>query len=145
MSKIRVMVVDDTSDDLMLFQRAVSKNDTLREIKLVEVRSAESALAEIAMPNVLPDLLFVDLHLGIMSGLDLLKELKASERTRHIPVIITSRNEGSVSIMDAMREGASSYVFKDFDDEDYYSNLRAIIVYWVDYHKVPNNRKVVPL
>jgi len=144
MSQVRVMVVDDTSDDLMLFQRAVNQNDTVKEIKLTEVRSAEAALRKLAAPSQLPDLIFLDLHLDLMSGLDLLKELKASKRTQHIPVIVTSGNEGDISIMEAVREGASSYIFKDFDFEEYYSTLRAVIVYWVDYNQIPTDPSIMP-
>jgi PleD family two-component response regulator len=145
MSPIHVMVIDDSSDDLMLFQRAVNKDDTVKEIKLTEVRSSESALKKLKSPSRPPDLIFLDLHLADISGVKLLKILKGSGRTMHIPVIVTTGNEGSVSIIEAMSEGASSYIFKDYDLEEYFSTLRAIIVYWVDYHQLPTNTGVIPI
>jgi len=134
------MVVDDTSDDLMLFQRAVNQGDTVREIKLTEARSAETALRKMALPSVVPDLIFLDLHLAELSGMDLLQMLKESERTRHVPVIILTGNENGALIKAAISEGASSYIFKDGDPEVYFSALRAVLVYWVDYHQVPPYR-----
>jgi CheY-like chemotaxis protein len=70
-----------------------------------------------------PDLVLLDLHLPDMHGSELLKRLRASERTQHIPVIVVSADATERQVQRLMASGAQAYLTKPLDVHEF---LRAV-------------------
>jgi DNA-binding response OmpR family regulator len=61
-----------------------------------------------------PDMIILDSMMPILTGLEVLRELKGSPETEHVPVIILSARKGQADIVEALRAGAADYLTKPF-------------------------------
>ena len=74
-----------------------------------------------------PDLILLDLILPKKDGFEVLKELKAEEQTKEIPVIVISVLEGSEDIQKAIEAGANSYLVKsDYTPEELVRKVKEV-------------------
>jgi CheY-like chemotaxis protein len=71
-----------------------------------------------------PDLVLLDWMMPGVDGMDALRSLKASGRTRHIPVVMLTALDGITEITVATYNGADGYVTKPFEMEDLLSLVR---------------------
>src|SRR5271170_5190059 len=95
-----IMLVEDSADDVELTLRAFQKSKVLNEI--VVIRDGVEALDYLfgtgahagPEPKAMPEVILLDLKLPKIGGLEVLRRLRAEERTRRIPVVVlTSSNE----------------------------------------------------
>jgi CheY-like chemotaxis protein len=70
-----------------------------------------------------PDLILLDLHLPDIPGWDVLVELKANERTRHIPAVVISADATSRQIEKLLGQGAHAYLTKPLDVDQFFRVL----------------------
>ncbi len=108
----KILIVDDEESILWVFKKALEK----RDLTVHTAESAQQALEKIERHDYL--LVFTDIFMEGMSGLDLLKELKM--RTPSPPVVVMTAQDTMNNTIEAMRQGAFDYVSKPFDLEDIY-------------------------
>jgi len=93
-----------------------------------EVRRAESvAGAREAIGQQLPDLVLLDWMLPDRSGVELLKDLRAAERTRAVPVIMLTARGSEADRVVGLDTGADDYVVKPFSPRELMSRMRAVL------------------
>jgi two-component system phosphate regulon response regulator PhoB len=91
------------------------------------VRRAESAsAAEAAIRRELPDLVILDWMLPDRSGIELLRDLRADERTRGVPVIMLTAKGAEADRIAGLDCGADDYVVKPFSPRELASRVRAV-------------------
>ena len=116
-----ILVIEDEPAIMELVAFACSANGHT-------VRRAESATkARYAIAESLPDLLILDWMLPDRSGIDLLRELRAEERTRGLPVIMLTAKGGESDRVTGLDAGADDYVVKPFSPRELMSRVRAVI------------------
>nr|MBN1228123.1 response regulator [Anaerolineae bacterium] len=76
-----------------------------------------------------PDLILLDVKLPNMSGIEVCQQLRADDRTGHIPVVLTTGYEPAASRVDALWAGAVDYVSKPFDGPDLLQRLKTILAH----------------
>ncbi len=126
-----VLLVEDTADDVMLTRRA------FRRCGLAEPDVASDGVAALAYLRGraagadLPALVLLDLKLPRLSGLELLRELRADPALRTVPVVVltSSRHEGDIAA--AYAAGANSYVVKPVEFAAFVEVVRAIDAFWL--------------
>jgi len=89
-----ILLVDDDEDDQFLFTDALAEID--RSIRLEIAFNGLDALAALHKAAVLPDVIFMDIYMPLMNGLDCLRRLKAIERLKNIPVVVLSATKGVI-------------------------------------------------
>lgn len=115
--KRRVLVVDDVAGIRMLISAALTDPGT-------EVLQASSGAAALLIAGEeLPDLIFLDLALPGMNGVEILRALRSEPRTRDIPVVIVTALGHSELAGQAARAGADGLIEKPFRP----AQLRAIL------------------
>lgn len=117
--KLRVMLVDDHA----LVRAAIRQAIAAADVETV----AEAATAEEAFhlaPQLLPDVLLVDIDLPGMNGLHLVRELAARLPDTRIVILTVSTSERD--LLDAMRYGARGYVTKDLSPEALLRTVRGV-------------------
>jgi CheY-like chemotaxis protein len=72
-----------------------------------------------------------------MGGLEVLKRLKTSERTRTIPVVVLTSSREESDLVESYRLGANSYIVKPVDFEQFMNAVRELGLYWVLLNTVP--------
>jgi two-component system, response regulator len=131
-----ILLVEDNPDDAELAARAFQKSGVKNEIALardgVEALDYLFATGPYAdRPPVRPDLVLLDLKLPRLGGLEVLQRLRASERTRHLPVVILTSSEQEQDIVQSYDLGANSYVRKPVDYGEFAEAARQLVSYWL--------------
>lgn len=115
----KILVVDDEESILWVFKKALEK----RDITVHTAESAQQALEKIQRHDYL--LVFTDIFMEGMSGLDLLTEIKSRQPSP--PVVVMTAQDTMNNTIEAMRQGAFDYVSKPFDLEDIYDLVDRVI------------------
>jgi len=108
---LTVLVVDDMKANRAVIGRRLEKLD----YHVTCVDSGRAALEQLA--ERLPDVLLLDYMMPQMNGIEVLRELRASPRTRELPVIMVTARAESEAIVEALAAGADDYVTKPIDFE----------------------------
>lgn len=90
------------------------------------VRAESVATAQAAIRGKLPDLVILDWMLPDRSGIDLMRELRADERTRALPVIMLTARSAESDRVSGLDAGADDYVVKPFSPRELMSRVRAV-------------------
>lgn len=109
LSQIKVLIVDDHPMTLILLGK-VLKQLGLKNIK--EAEDGKRALAMISIEDI--NLVFTDLDMPALSGLELIQELRQKEATRNLPVIVVSGESDQDKVFQALQAGADAFVVKPF-------------------------------
>lgn len=74
-----------------------------------------------------PDLLILDQMMPVVSGNDVIRRLKADERTREIPIIVLTARRGQDDVVNALQSGADDYITKPFMPEEVAQRVRSLL------------------
>lgn len=138
-----ILLVEDNPDDEELTLRALRKNNIGNEV--VVARDGESALDflfatgeyENRQDDSLPQVILLDLNLPKMNGLDVLRKIRAEEKTRLLPVVILTSSREDEDILNSYSLGANSYVRKPVDFSQFLEAVRTLGLFWLLMNEVP--------
>jgi len=136
---IEILLVEDNPGDVRLTTEALREARALNQLH-VAIDGVE-ALAFLrregrhtAAPR--PDLILLDLNLPKKSGREVLAEIKADTRLRHIPVVILTTSQAEQDIRESYRLQANAYVTKPVDLEQFFKVVQAIQEFWLEIVKL---------
>jgi two-component system response regulator len=132
-----ILLVEDNPDDEQLTLRAFRKNNLANEI--VVVHDGVEALDYLFGTgkhagrdlNVMPQVILLDIKLPKMDGLEVLRRLRANERTRLIPVVILTTSDEPHDRLQGYDLHANSFVRKPVEFEQFIEAIRQIGLYWL--------------
>lgn len=131
-----ILLVEDNPDDEALTLRALRRNNILNEV--VVARDGEQALKTLfgERPGgdgagALPELVLMDLKLPKIDGLEVLRRIRADERTRRLPVVILTSSREDADIVAGYDLGANSYIRKPVDYSQFVEAVRQLGLYWL--------------
>lgn len=124
---MKVLFIEDDMIESMKMQRAISKLQYKHT--LIEAKNGEEAL-EILNQGDLPDIIFLDLNMPRMSGIEFLSILKADERLKYLPTVILTTSENRTDLLECFKIGIAGYVIKPLKYEDYESKIKKVFDYW---------------
>jgi two-component system response regulator len=133
MTSRTILLVEDNPDDEALTLRAFKKSSIRNEV--VVMRDGAEALAYLFPGNgdaaPCPALMLLDLNLPKVGGLEVLRKMRADERTHLIPVVILTSSKLEEDILDSYRNGANAYVRKPVKFSDFAEAVRTLGVFWL--------------
>jgi two-component system response regulator len=138
-----ILLVEDNPDDELLALRALKKNGVLSEVVVardgVEALDYLFATGEYAGRDlsVMPQLILLDLKLPKIDGLEVLRRLRADERTRLLPVVILTSSKEMQDLLDGYGLGANSYVRKPVNFEQFVRAVEQLKLYWLSLNEAP--------
>jgi CheY-like chemotaxis protein len=126
-----ILLVEDNPKDEALTLRALKKNNIGNEV--VVARDGAAALDFLfgEVQRALPQLVLLDLKLPKVDGLDVLRRIRAEERTRLLPVVILTSSAEDRDRMQGYSLGANSYVRKPVDFSEFAEGVRQLGLYWL--------------
>ena len=138
-----IFLVEDNDDDAELaaraFKQAKVTNPLIRAKDGVDALDFLFARGKYADRDVrdLPVLTLLDLNLPKMSGIEVLKEIRANELTRHLPVVILTTSSEDKDRLQAYASFANSYVVKPVDYDQFVTVTEQLTRYWTTLNEPP--------
>ncbi len=142
MSKV-ILLVEDNPDDEVLTRRALKKNNIGNEVVVARdgVEALDYLFATGAYEgrdtSVTPQVVLLDLKLPKIDGLEVLRRLRADERTKLLPVVILTSSREQQDLVDSYGYGANSYIRKPVDFAQFVEAVRQLGLYWLVLNETP--------
>ena len=132
-----ILLVEDNPDDQTLTVRALKKANILNEI--VVANNGEEALDYLFGTgayagrdlSIMPEVILLDLRMPKIDGLEVLKRIRANERTKFLPVVILTSSLEERDLVESYKLGANSYIEKPVDFVEFAESVRTLGVYWL--------------
>jgi len=124
-----ILLVEDNPDDETLILRALRRGGIANEIQVV--RDGEEALNVLLSDAPLPAVVLLDIKLPKIDGLEVLRRLRANDRTRLLPIVILTSSSEEQDIIDSYHLGANSYVRKPVEFAKFTEAVTQLGLYWV--------------
>lgn len=145
-----ILLVEDNPSDVELTRRALVRKqignqmlvapDGEEALDLLLGRGSHAAGDAGAMPAVI----LLDLNLPKVNGLEVLRQLRADERTRLIPVVVLTTSNEERDITASYALGANSYIRKSIDFVSFADTIAQLGRYWLDVNEPPPPRTATP-
>ena len=120
---LKILVVDEFSATRTIVINHLSK---LGYGNTVVAEDGFSALAR--LKSALFDLVVTDCSMSDMSGLDLLKQIRADSSLKHIPVLMITSEDLKGNIITAIKAGLSDYIVRPFEEYTFKQKMEKIFV-----------------
>jgi CheY-like chemotaxis protein len=136
MKEKAILLVEDNPDDIALTIRAFRKSNIMNEI--VQAHDGSEALDYLFGAgqyagrdlSIMPTLILLDLKMPKVDGLEVLRQLRANELTKLLPVVILTTSKEDQDVIDGYALGANSYVRKPVDFNQFVEAVRQLGLYW---------------
>ena len=112
-------------------------DDHATVFRLLPAKEALGMIFEPKNSPSLPKVILLDLNLGKMGGLHVLRRLKSDERTKSIPVVVLSGSKLAIEVIESYKLGVNSYVMKPSDGKKFGELVRGVVHYWLTINEVP--------
>ena len=135
-----IILVEDNPDDEKLTIRALRRGNVANEI--IVARNGEEALAMVLNANPLPSVVLLDLKLPKVDGLEVLRQIRANDRTQFLPVVVLTSSSEERDIIESYNLRANSYVRKPVEIEKFTDAVRQLGLYWALINELPEVHKL---
>jgi two-component system, chemotaxis family, response regulator Rcp1 len=140
---IEILLVEDSLGDVRLVQEALQEAKVRNHMIVME--DGEEALAFLYKKgkyakSVTPGLVLLDLNLPKKNGFEVLQEVKADEKLKHIPVVVLTTSQSEQDIVKSYDLNANAYVSKPVDLNQFLSVVKAIEGFWLEIVKLPEGK-----
>ncbi|MBD3426719.1 MAG: response regulator [Candidatus Omnitrophica bacterium] len=141
---VDILLVEDNPNDAELIARALEKHKFIKKVHVVE--SGEEALDflfargkfEKRKREPAVKLVFLDLNLPGMSGIDVLKEMRADDSTRNMPVVVLTVSKEEGDMLDSYSLDVSRYIVKPASFDRFAEELSELALYWLLFDQLPD-------
>lgn len=141
----KILLVEDNPDDNALTLRALKKNNITNEVIVARdgVEALDYLFGEGAHEgrdlSDQPQVILLDLKLPKIDGLEVLKRIRADDRTRRLAVVVLTTSSEDRDIIRSYDLGANSYIRKPVDFDHFMEAVRQLGLYWLVLNiKAPN-------
>jgi two-component system response regulator len=140
---VDILMVEDNPDDEQLTLRALNKHHLANKIHVV--RDGQEALdyvfckGKYADRNIAdhPNVILLDIKLPLIDGIEVLRRIKADDRTKTIPVVMLTSSHEERDLVETYRLGVNSYIVKPVNFEQFTESARAMGMYWMLLNRPP--------
>jgi chemotaxis family two-component system response regulator Rcp1 len=139
--RVHILVAEDSIADVGLIREAMKESRISNELHVVPDGVEAIAFLRRTGPYAResrPDLIFLDLNMPRKDGREVLKEIKADENLRRIPVIVLSSSGADEDVATAYDRHANVYIRKPVDFDEFRGIVRQIESFWFSAAELPN-------
>ena len=145
---IEIVLIEDNPNDVALTLYAFKKLNL--EDRIQVVRDGAEALAFLhgtdshTPPDSIhsPKVILLDLKLLLVSGLEVLRQIKTNPRTQSIPVVVLTSSQEECDIVESYQLGVNSYIVKPVDFDQFTEAMRVLGMYWLQYNQQPMIKRI---
>ncbi len=143
MKEKTILLVEDNPDDVKLTLRALDKGRVANTVDVVadgvEALDYLFATGRFAGRDTskMPQVILLDLKMPRMDGLEVLKRIRADEKTRLLPVVVLTTSNEEKDKVDSYKLGANSYIRKPVDFGQFVEAVKQLGLYWLVLNEAP--------
>lgn len=137
-----ILLIEDNIDDERLTLRALRRNNVMNEVVVAYdgQEGLDYLLAQGKFAGrsdlTLPAVVILDLKLPRLSGLEVLRRIRADKAIRRTPVVVLTSSEDEANIRECYAAGANSYILKPTDPGEYSEMVLQVAMYWLLLNRV---------
>ena len=143
LKEVEILLVEDNPNDVELALRALKKHNLTNNVHVV--KNGAEALEYIFGTgayagrdvNNKPKVVLLDLKLPKVDGLEVLRRIKADERTKVIPVVVLTSSTEERDIIESYQLGVNSYIVKPIDFDKFIDAVSELGLYWLLLNQPP--------
>ena len=131
-----VVVVDDNLDDLDMFRIRMKQSSF--EADIISLTSGEEAMdfltctgIHVTRQSIQPEMVFIDIKMPGMTGLDLIKSIRKDERTYDIPIVVLTGVDDQELVISCIRAGADIFLVKPIGVADVMLAIKKLDLIWI--------------
>jgi two-component system, response regulator len=136
-NQTEILLIEDNEHEAELTIRSLRKHNLVNNLKHIDdgaealdfIFSRGEYAEKSTSSN--PKLIILDLKLPKIDGLEVLKQLKADERTRMIPVVVLTSSQEERDVVESYRLGVNSYIVKPVNFESFTKAVAEVGLYWI--------------
>jgi two-component system response regulator len=140
--QIEILLVEDNPDDVELTLHTLRKENLANHIHVVrdgeealELLFGDSPHGEHSLDSL--KLILMDLKLPKVDGMEVLRRIKADERTKSIPVVILTSSKEERDLIKGYGLGVNSYIQKPVDFDQFRETITKVGLYWLVINQAP--------
>lgn len=138
-----VLLVEDNPNDVELTLRALDRHDLATNVEVA--RDGVAALDYLLSrgPHAArdvshqPNLVLLDLKLPKVNGHEVIRRMRADERTRSTPIVVLTSSAEDRDVVESYELGANSYVVKPIEFDDFVRAISEVGLYWLVLNEPP--------
>lgn len=141
--QVEILLVEDDANDVELALHALKKHNLANNIQVVrdgaealEFLFATGRYSHRSVNNT-PRVILLDLKLPLIDGKEVLRRIRADDRTRHTPVVVLTSSREERDIVEAYELGVNSYITKPVDFDQFSEAVRTLGLYWLLLNQPP--------
>jgi two-component system, response regulator len=141
--RVEILLVEDNAEDAELTMRALRRNKIVNDIHVVEdgvealdLLFCRGSHADRTFSHP-PKLVLLDLKLPRLGGMEVLRALRADERTKAIPVVIFTSSKEERDLINSYKLGVNAYAQKPIDFVQFAETVRQIGMFWMLINEAP--------
>ena len=139
-----ILLVEDNPDEEKLAMLAFEKSGLIDSV--VVVRDGQQAVDYMFAQGEhkgrdvyqLPYVIFLDINLPKINGLEVLKLIRKDERTKLVPIVLLTSSDEEQDIVEGYSSGANSYIRKPFDFNEFMQQIKTLGNYWLELNQTPH-------
>ena len=143
--EVEILFIEDNHHEAELTIRSLKKHNLVNKLKHID--DGAEALDFIFSKGIYsdrensptPKLIILDLKLPKVDGLEILRQLKADDRTKTIPVVILTSSQEERDVIESYRLGVNSYIVKPVNFESFTTAVADLGLYWMILNHSPNS------
>ncbi len=141
--EVEILLVEDNPNDAELAIRALKKHNLANKVHVVKdgVEALDFIFGTGTYTdrdiNDKPRVVFLDLKLPKVDGIEVLKKIKSDERTKTIPVVVLTSSTEERDIIESYQLGVNSYIVKPIDFDKFVDAVSELGLYWLLLNQPP--------
>jgi len=141
----KILLVEDNDNDVELTKRALKKSHILNElivandgVAVLNYFFGEDSNSGCAIDD-LPVVVLLDLKLPKIDGLEVLRRMRANEKTKVVPVVVLTSSNEQKDIINSYGFGANSFIRKPVKFSEFAEAIEQLELYWVVFNLTAPN------
>jgi CheY-like chemotaxis protein len=130
MRTLQILLIEDDKIEVMKFKRAMQKHSEKHQ--LISVNNGSEAIDMLRSHSPLPEVIFLDLNMPKMNGLEFLEVMKSDPELRFLPTVILTTSANPKDLKRAFEIGVSGYLIKPLTFEEYQDRIIKALSYWCE-------------
>lgn len=144
MEAVDILLVEDSPEEIELVMHVLVREKLAHSVEIA--RDGEEALQllfgqgvgeQISSGRRRPRLILLDLKLPKVDGTEVLRQVKADDSTRFIPVVVMTSSKEERDLIETYKLGVNSYIQKPVDFECFREMVKQLGMYWLGFNQAP--------